>query len=380
MRNSICSTTLTQTGGSRLNGLVVRDYLSLIATLIVAIVTYVMLSSVERFITVDRQLLQDSLFEDGNMHWIASDDRAVSYENNVVTIFSNEAKSWTVKQSLVVSAPAFVRFSIDASAEKIEPSNLSWSGALAALFMFDENKERFDSNGLFQLKAPREVRSYEQVIYLPESAKRIEVVMGLYRSEGKVMFRSPALALVAEKNSYKLLRAFALVCWISLGVYLAFYIKKRLSNIWISIILLGAVVLLAGVLSSEASISALSGKIGELMPDSFQGGLHWVVTNIYSSGDVSGLSAEVSKLGHFAAFVLLGVLFGFMLGKVNIVFAILFILAAAFATEALQMLVNDRTASLKDVFVDLSGGGVGLCVGWIFRLLFGWVARQYPRP
>jgi len=55
-------------------------------------------------------------------------------------------------------------------------------------------------------------------------------------------------------------------------------------------------------------------------------------------------------------------------------------LAAAFATEALQMLVNDRTASLKDVFVDLSGGGVGLCVGWIFRLLFGWVARQYPRP
>ena len=71
-----------------MNGLVVRDYLSLIATLIVAIVTYVMLSSVERFITVDRQLLQDSLFEDGNMHWIASDDRAVSYENNVVTIFS----------------------------------------------------------------------------------------------------------------------------------------------------------------------------------------------------------------------------------------------------------------------------------------------------
>lgn len=92
------------------------------------------------------------------------------------------------------------------------------------------------------------------------------------------------------------------------------------------------------------------------------------------------MSAEVSKLGHFAAFALLGFMFCWVRSKVNVVFSVLLLLAVAFATEALQMLVNDRTASLKDVYVDLAGGGVGLCVGWIFRLLFGWVAKQYPRP
>ena len=199
-----------------MNGLVANDYLSLIATLCLSVFTYVTLSSVERFSTVDAQLLHDWSFEAGNMHWIASDDRAVSYANNTVTISSNVAKSWTVKQSLNVSAPAFLLFSIDASAEKIEPADFSWAGALASLMMFDKKQERVDSKGLFHLRAPREVLSYEQVIYVPERVKRVEVVMGLYRSEGRVMFSSPVLALVVENNSYKMLRAFTVICWVLL--------------------------------------------------------------------------------------------------------------------------------------------------------------------
>ena len=118
-----------------MNGLVVSDYLSLTATLCLAVFTYVTLSSVDRFYAVDQQLLHGSSFEDGDMHWIANDDSAVSYANNAVTISSNIEKSRTVKQSLIVSAPAFLRFSIDASAERLEPSGLTWAGALAALIL-----------------------------------------------------------------------------------------------------------------------------------------------------------------------------------------------------------------------------------------------------
>ena len=60
-------------------------------------------------------------------------------------------------------------------------------------------------------------------------------------------------------------------------------------------------------------------------------------------------------------------------------FAIVFTLAVAFATEALQLLVNDRTSSLKDIYVDLSGGTAGFVIGPILRFLFDRAAQHLTR-
>jgi len=331
-------------------------------------------SNAERFSTINPQLLQDSSFVEKE-YWTTNDDSAVSYKNDTVTINSSVANSRHIKQSLTVNAPAYLKFSMEAGAKGLIPSDLKWAGAQATVIMYDDQEERIASGKLFQFKTSTAIRGYSRFIYAPEGVKRIDAVVGVYRSDGELIFHSPVLALLAEKNSYKALWVITVICWVLLGALTLLYLMKRLRKIWALVTIIGAGALMSGVLSTESSITHLSSVIAESLPDSFLGVLHWMITSIYGSNVVTGLSAEVSKLGHFATFLALGCVLGWELRKISVVFAIVFILAVAFATEALQILVNYRSSSLKDIYVDLSGGGTGIVIGLIFHFLFDRVAH-----
>ena len=223
---------------------------------------------------------------------------------------STVANSRLIKQSLTADAPAYLKFSMEAGADGLMPSDLNWAGAQATLIMYDDREERIGSGKLFQFKTSTAIRSYSQTMYVPENVKRIDTVIGVYRSDGELTFHSPVLALLAEKNSYKRLWGVTVISWVLLGVLILLYLTKRLSKFWVLAIALGTGVLLLGVLFTESSITHLSQAIAELLPDSFLAVLRWAITSVYGSNVVTGLSAEVCMLGHFVAFFVLGCVLG----------------------------------------------------------------------
>ena len=69
-----------------------------------------------------------------------------------------------------------------------------------------------------------------------------------------------------------------------------------------------------------------------------------------------------------AAFLTMGLLFG--LGYRRWLPTLLMMTAGAFAIEALQFLTPDRHPALADALVKMSGGTMGMLVGFVFQRRF----------
>ena len=68
------------------------------------------------------------------------------------------------------------------------------------------------------------------------------------------------------------------------------------------------------------------------------------------------------------AFLTMGILFG--LGYRRWLLALGMMIAGAFAIEALQFLTPDRHPALADALVKMSGGTMGMLVGFVFQRRF----------
>ena len=77
------------------------------------------------------------------------------------------------------------------------------------------------------------------------------------------------------------------------------------------------------------------------------------------------------QIEHFAAFAVMGILFGLAYpNRLFLVAAI--VVGSAFSLEALQLLTPDRHGRLVDALVKATGGICGIGVGQLFGLLFLW--------
>jgi VanZ family protein len=74
----------------------------------------------------------------------------------------------------------------------------------------------------------------------------------------------------------------------------------------------------------------------------------------------------------FAAFLLVGFLFGLVYAR-RMLLAVIFAIGAAVVLEALQRLVPTRHGESRDLYFKLAGAALGLAVGWV-------LAPRRPRP
>ena len=93
-----------------------------------------------------------------------------------------------------------------------------------------------------------------------------------------------------------------------------------------------------------------------------------------------GTGAEVGKIGHFAVFLLLGVIGGLNFHKIGALYSLALISAFASLTEVLQLLVVGRTTSVNDFLIDVTGGAIGFCFGMAIYVFFGGDDAGQPDP
>jgi VanZ family protein len=98
--------------------------------------------------------------------------------------------------------------------------------------------------------------------------------------------------------------------------------------------------------------------------------LAFIVYATLSPIDARPVLAE-PQFEHFAAFALLGFLFGLAYPNRLLIVASI-VVGSAFALEALQLLTPDRHGRVFDALVKAAGGFCGIGVGQLFGLLFLW--------
>ena len=343
------------------------EYLLLSAIFCVACITYYSQSVIDRFDIVEQQLLQNPAFDNGGEHWRSNDADVLEYRNGNIVLTSNTSNTVALKQTIEFDTPSYIRSSIEASADNLLPTNLDWAGAGATISLQGVEGNRISSERLFRLKEQDAMSLYELDMYVPESIASVEIIIGLFRSEGILSFRNTTVSLLAESRVYKLVRVVLVLCWFLCGLCVVNYLYRF--GRW-PFVIVGVVsaILLVGFVAPEKVISTFTDYIGQLLPDKLLSFLQAAFGMLYD-GKSTLSSFGLSKSAHFLVFFAIGSILGWLRGKVDITFTAVLLIVVAFATEALQMFVVSRSTSLWDIGIDFAGGLTGLCVGRIFLSL-----------
>lgn len=358
----------------------VGKWVLVVLAVVLAIVTIYSLRNIDRFFVEKEQLLVDPQFLSGKAHWEEQGSSKISTSGNQLVITNNLGASHSVFQTVAVEPPAFYRFDFDAGVKDVVPTREDvWAKASAAVVFYDKNGERRGSTTIAYLEGSQAIKSYSENLLIRESAS-IEFAFRLFSAGGEFMIANPVISRLQEFPFYKNVRIAIVVAWLLFSGLLLFLLW-RLAGAWnllALIALCGAA--LVGVMMPEAMMSAVNQKIAGLLPQIFFTESRRLLGFIYEGNKFISAGSEVSKVGHFIVFTLLGVFAGLRWKKVGIFFALACIAVFAFVTEALQMLVNGRMTSVGDLITDIVGGIIGLAIGVALLWCFQAMRRLVKKP
>lgn len=355
---------------------VVIKWLVLILLLILSLATLFALQNVDRFYDEKAQLLSDPEFLEGDRHWGVAQPSGIVYSGKRLSITNGPGASNRVFQNILVETPAYVRFSFDGGAKNIVPGEQDWARASGTIIYRNKAGERVGSKMIATFDGTSAMKSFSHTELLREHLGSVDISFRLLESVGTFNVGNPVFSVLQEYPFYKNLKKIIIGFWVVAIAFLAFLALRVLSWLQVSVLMLLGVGVLAGTLMPEFMMSAINFKLASALPESILSNTRRILTGVYGIEKLAGPGAEVSKLGHFIAFALIGVVVGFVSNRIGVIFGAACIVVFALLSEALQFLVGGRTPSMSDLAIDSSGGLLGLIIGLICLLLFGLFRAQ----
>lgn len=363
----------------RKSAVVILRWLVLLGLLISAAITYGVMTSLEQFYVVDQQVIVDPAFHEPDRYWKQKNNSVVSYTGATVNIDNSDISSDVISQKIKIEGPLFVRFSVEAGGEGIEPGAKHWSGGAASVVFFGKNGARLGQNTVVKLKNTSPIQSYSKVFYLNKKVASVVVNVRFLNAKGRFSVRSPELSILAELPKYKNVKMFLFVFWSLVALCLTIWFLRVLpikTFVWICV---WSVLVILGVLIPGGIISGLNTEIFDVLPRGIAASVQTLSTFFFGSFDSNSPSAGISKIGHFLVFLLIGILVGKSFRTIGIAYGIALMTVFAIVTESLQTLVFGRSTSLRDVYIDLSGGLLGITVGIGYIVVMERL-RQHAQP
>ena len=351
-------------------------WLALLTVLFFTLSTQFLLKHVDRFYVQNKQVLEDSQFFLGQLHWKESGSGTTSYKGDQITIINNKETSHSIFQNVVVDTPTYLRLTFEAASTDLDYSREEyWIGASGSIKSRDSTEMVTKVNYVAIIKQPSTMKSYSRIGYFEEDIASVDVTFRLAGSIGSFHIKNPVLSVLDEHPHYRILKYLITGFWIFAGVGLFATAIRFVPTKQLALAVLLLAVTLLGTLIPEALIITASQKLALFIPENIISDLQSVLGHAFGLKSFTTSSAGVSKLGHLLVFSLLGLLIGWNYRKVGVIYGIACISVFALLTEVLQMLVNGRSTSLNDFYIDVSGGFLGLVIGIICLL-----AYEFMRP
>lgn len=349
---------------------------TLLTVLFFTLSTQFLLIYVDRFYVQNRQILEDSQFLLGQLHWKEHGSGTTSYKGDQITITNSKETSHGIFQNVVVNTPTYLKLTFEAASTDLDYSREEyWIGANGSIMSRDSTEKVTKVNYVAIIKQASTKKSYSHIGYFEDGIASVDVSFRLAGSIGSFHIKNPVLSVLDESPHYRILKYLITGFWIfaGAGLLIAAFRLVPIRQLALAVLLLA--VSLFGTLIPEGLIITANQKLALMIPKNILSDLQNTLGHAFGLKSLTTSSAGVSKLGHFLVFMLIGFLTGWNYRKIGVIFGIACISVFALLTEVLQMLVNGRSTSLNDFYIDVSGGFLGLIIGIICLL-----AYEYMRP
>lgn len=332
----------------------------LVFVAVFACLTYLVLSNIQRFETVDILIEANSPFINWQDRWVVKGKSVIRVSESNLEIVNSGKESAQLVQYRELDGAGFLRLTGELGARNISLDHHSWAGGALAITYFDENGVRVRQKAAVRLLSDSPMEKYEYVERIDEEVKKIGVSIRLLRASGSLSVRSVTLTRLNEVATYKAVKVVLASAWLILllyGLFRGFRTLTRRNFLFVS----GFVIITLMGLLAPKELTRFTTQQFELI-------MSWVpwfsATNPLLGDFFQSLSTiQNSTFAHFFIFFVCGIYSGYRLRQFNDEFAICGLLVFAFVTEVLQMFVEGRSSNLVDFSADAIGALFGAIVG-----------------
>ncbi len=284
---------------------------------------------------------------------------SVQLTGDTISIQSHSPERATGAWKTIDLVPGAERWQIKAQArcENVVPGPRPWYVAKLMLVQYNGKKPMYHlRNAAVTLKGTREWQDVSAVFSIHSKTDGLRVAVELLKCTGAMEVRNLTVYPVRSNPVFGWIQKAMLVGW---GLFFLHFLwmMSSLTQHW------GRVLSLIFLFAIAAGVS---------MPSHFKSVISmWMAEQLRFFGLLEGQMGAgrlMGKWGHFILFTLLGCFWG-ATARVPRLYQFLFLVMLAVGTESVQVFIQGRNPLIKDVFIDLSGGCLGLALAWWVILL-----------
>lgn len=347
-------------------------WLALLLVLGLSVTTIYTLKNMHRFFTVEKQILIDPQFRDGDRFWGHFGASGLTNLQGRLRLYSDATTNSKVVQNVPIRSvgkPVFVYLSLNASSNKIVAKDSSGAGGGVLLVYRNEQGAVISGDRVLLLEGSSQTANYSHIESLKETVSSVDVVFRLSHARGSMTISNPFLSTLIERPFYKAIEALLLFFWVVVVVAVFVIALPLLKVMHLGMFLFLAGLALVGVLLPEQLMGVVTQKLVSLVPNGVADAFHDQLARIYTTSKLSNPNASLSKVGHFFVFAGIGLFAGISYRTFGLVYVSACVGVFALMTEALQMFVIGRTTSIDDLYLDCFAGILGVLVGAFFVAL-----------
>ncbi len=346
------------------------DKSSLLPTLLVGIfliATWLVFSSYPRYLQISDELITNQDFSAALDGWQTGGRPSMQslHDDTFSMQIEHESESQRLIQSFTNLQSGFYHVGADLRLDNVIHGIKDWQNAGIILATYQQDGKRNGSFDVLTTSGSLPWQTVEKVIFVAETAYRVDVVARMLNSPGKMQVKNISLIRVKQAQYFNVIRILFAGLWLIVGLWFFWNLRTlQVSRMTLTVVALLAIATFIGTLIPKQLVTDINTQLANHLPPVLVNGLEGFFRETLQVPLLSA-HAEFSKLGHFLGFFLLAFVARFSLKKISMPHLALTLLTLALLTETLQMMTNARSASLLDVIIDSAGIIIGLLLAQV---------------
>jgi VanZ family protein len=328
---------------------------------------------IEKYQNSSRQLLENPLFTQGLQRWQTkkSPAREMVLQDGTVTLKSQDQEGQIEIFQEVKGQDKDTIFRLEAELQSIDVSagEKSWNKARLLLLPFIDGKASYKLKHVAaSLVGTQSWKRVSEVFQIPKGAQTIRVVAQMSHCSGEFSLRNPTLYRVVENPLYSFSKWLVIPLWAAFFFFLFQPCLRGTGNFCIKLLL---------VLTVAAIV------VGTTIPGRFKNDLRDDLLQEARSSTTSVQQTvkemmvaehirpfklpkvDITKLAHFFLFALLALLLLLTNPGISVKQLLLNLFLVACSTELIQLYVESRSPLIRDVVIDMAGGGMTVILWYL---------------
>lgn len=328
---------------------------------------------IEKYHNISQQLLENPLFSYGVRGWQTKESPSseIVLQDGTVTLKSSdkEGQKEIFQEVKGQNQDAIFRLEAELQTTDVAAGEKNWNKARLLLVPIIDGKASYKLKHVAaSLVGTKGWKRVSEVFYFPKGCQAIRVVAQMSRCSGEFSLRNPTLHRVVETPLFSFSK------WLVIPLWAVFFFSmfqpclRGKGNFFPKMLLvLTVVAIVAG--------TTIPGRFKNDLRDdlldetrSYTTSVQETVKEVLVAEHVRPFDlpkVDITKLAHFFLFALLTLLLLLTNPEISVKLLLLNLFLVACSTELIQLYVEGRSPLIRDVVIDMAGGGMTVVLWYL---------------